>query len=165
MSATVTSASSPTQQPSPAEHVLQLATGYIASISIYIAAKLGIADLLKHGPRTTTELAASTNTIEDRLYRVLRVLASVGVFREAGPRRFELTPAADSLRSDVSGSIRDMAIWIADPMHFRIYAEMMHSVKTGEITFDHLFGKAIFEYLPTDPETSESFNAAMTCFS
>ena len=101
MSATVTSASSTTQQPSPAEHVMQLATGYVASISIYIVAKLGIADLLNDGPRTTAELAAATHTIEDRLYRVLRVLASVGVFREAGPRRFSLTPAAESLRSDV----------------------------------------------------------------
>ncbi len=165
MSATATGASSPIQQPSPAEHVMQLATGYIASISIYIVAKLGIADLLKDGPRTTAELAAATHTIEDRLYRVLRVLASVGVFREAGPRRFALTPAAESLRSDVPGSIRAMVIWIADPMHFRLYAELMHSVKTGEITFDHLFGKPIFEYLPTDPETSEAFNAAMTCFS
>lgn len=165
MSATVTGASSQIHQPSPAEHVMQLATGYLASSSIYIVAKLGIADLLKDGPRTTAELAAATSTVEDRLYRVLRVLASVGVFREAGPRRFALTPAAESLRSDVPGSIRAMAIWIADPMHFRLYAEMMHSVKTGEITFDHLFGKPIFEYLPTDPETSEAFNAAMTCFS
>lgn len=165
MSASATPAPIPVQQPSPAEHVMQLATGYMASISIHIVAKLGIADLLKNGPRTTTDLAAATHTNEDRLYRVLRALASVGVFREAGPRRFALTPAAEALRSDVSGSIRDMAIWISDPLHLRVYAEMMQSIKTGKTTFDHVIGQPIFEYFPTDTEESEVFNHAMTCFS
>jgi hypothetical protein len=165
MSASATISPASTQQPSPAEHVMQLATGYMASISIHIAAKLGIADLLKDGPRPVSELAAATSTHEDRLYRVLRALASVGVFTETGQRKFALTPAAETLRSDVPGSVRAMAVWLGDPMHFRVYSEMLHSVQTGGTAFEHVLGKPIFEYFPTDPEESEVFNAAMTCFS
>jgi hypothetical protein len=143
---------------------MQLATGYIASSSIHIAATLGIADLLKDGPRSTAELAAATGTIEDRLYRILRALAGVGVFTETAPRTFALTPAAEALRSDVPGSLRAMAMWMASPLHFSIYAEMMHSVKTGETTAEHVTGKPMFEYLAGHPE-GEIFNHAMTCFS
>lgn len=165
MSAVATSASAAPAQPNPVEHIMQLATGYIASISIHIVAKLGIADLLKDGPKSTADLAGATHTQEDRLYRVLRALASVGVFTEVGDRSFALTPAAETLRSDVPGSIRAMAIWIGDPMHLRVYAEMMHSVQTGSLTFDRVYGKPVFEYFPGDPGQSEVFNNAMTCFS
>jgi O-methyltransferase/methyltransferase family protein len=165
MSAVTTFPSNADQQRNAAEHIMQLATGYMASISIHIAAKLGIADLLKDGPKDISALAAATSTNEDRLYRVLRALASVGVFTEIGARRFALTPAAETLRSDVQGSIRPMAIWIGDPLHFRVYGEMMHTVKTGVPTFDHVMGKPVFEYFPTDPAESEVFNSAMTCFS
>src|SRR5215475_9732222 len=126
MSALATAAPNSVQQPTPGEHILQLSTGYMASMSIHIVAKLGIADLLQNGPRPVAELAAATATNEDRLYRVLRTLASVGVFAEIGPRKFALTPAADALRSDIEGSVRPMAMWMSDPLHFRVYAEMMH---------------------------------------
>jgi len=162
-SATVTPVVS--QQPTPAEHVMQLATGYMASISVYVAAKLGIADLLSAGPRSVSDLANATHTDEDRLYRVLRALASVGVFAETSARVFTLTPAAETLRSDVNGSTLPMVTWLSDPMHLRVYAEMLHSVKTGEIAFNHLMGKPVFEYFPTAPEHSEIFNNAMTYFS
>jgi hypothetical protein len=163
MSATATSNS--VQQQSPQEHIMQLATGYMASMCIYIVAKLGIADLLQNGPRPVSGLAAATGTQEDRLYRVLRALASLGVFTETATRTFALTPTAETLRSDVSGSMRAMAIWMGDPLHFRVYAEMMHSLTSGSTAFQRVTGKPIFEYFPGDPEESEIFNAAMTCFS
>jgi hypothetical protein len=153
------------QQPTPADHVLQLATGYIASISIYIVAKLGIADLLAGGPKPVSELADASGAHEDRLYRVLRTLASVGVFSEVAPRQFALTPAGATLRRNTKDSVYPMALWMADPFHFKVYAELLHTVKTGEITFDHVYGKPIFEYLPGDREESEIFDNAMTWFS
>ncbi|MBZ5521212.1 MAG: methyltransferase [Acidobacteriia bacterium] len=151
--------------PNPSAQILQLATGYIASTAIYVAARLGIADLLKDGPRPASWLATATHSHPDRLYRVLRALAGFGVFTESTPGTFALTPAAETLRSDVPGSVRDMAVWMADPFHFRIYAEMMHTVQTGETTFDHIYGKSAFEYFPEDPAESEVFNAAMTSLS
>ena len=58
-----------------------------------------------------------------------------------------------------------MALWISSPFHFQTYSELLHSVKTGEITFDHIHGKPVFKYLPEQPELSELFNNAMTCMS
>jgi hypothetical protein len=165
MSAIVATPSGTAQESQSAEHIMRLCTGYMASISVNIVARLGIADLLKDSPMTTAELATATNTNEDRLYRVMRALATVGVFTETAPRKFALTPAADALRSDAPASVRAMALWISDPLHFKLYAELMHSVKTGEITFDHVKGIPVFKYLPTDPPLSEAFNNAMTCFS
>ena len=151
--------------PNPAELILRLSTGYMISASIQVAAKLGIADLLANGPQPVQELASAAGVHEDRLYRVLRVLASVDVFEETAPRTFALTPAAETLRSDVPNSLRRMALWISSPFHFRTYAEMMYSVTTGEITFNHIHGKPMFEWLPDHPEISELFNNAMSCLS
>src|SRR5215471_14559167 len=104
----------------PTERIMQIATGYVASISLHIAAKLGIADLLKDGPMPVSDLAASTSTQADGLYRMLRALASIGIFTETAPRTFGLTPVAEVLRSDVPGSMRAMATWMGDPSTFGV---------------------------------------------
>lgn len=153
------------QKPTPAEHILQLATGYIASTAIYIVAKLKIADLLASGPRAVSDLARVTGAHEDRLYRLLRTLASLGVFNEVTPRHFSLTPAGAALDTSRKDSVHPMALWLSDPFHLRIFSELMHTVKTGEITFDHVYGKPIFEYLPEDPQEAEIFDNAMTWLS
>jgi len=152
-------------KPDPVETIMQLSLGYMASMCLQVAAKLGIADLLAAGPKPVKELARSTGSHEDRLYRVLRVLASVGVFTETGPRTFALTPPAETLRSDAPNSALPMVTWMTDAFHFKTFAGMLHSVKTGEITFNHVYGKPIFEYFAEDPEESAVFNAAMTCMS
>jgi len=147
------------------QHAYQVVTGYMASAALHPILKLGIPDLLATGPRTVAELAQSTGAHEDTLYRVMRTLASVGVFDEVAPHRFALTPAGEYLRSDVPGSARDLAVFLCDPFHFRVYAEMMHSLMTGKSAAEKFLGMPMFEYLPRDPELSESFNKAMTGFS
>ncbi len=72
--------------------LMQMATAYWVSQSIYAAAKLGIADQLKAGPKHWDQLAAATGSNSSALYRLLRALASVGVFAEIEPGRFSLTP-------------------------------------------------------------------------
>src|SRR5712692_2934654 len=86
--------------PDPVQHIFQLATGYAVSTALQLAVEVGVADRLTAGPLTARELAEATSTNEDALYRVLRLLASVGVFDEIAPRRFALTPAADILRAE-----------------------------------------------------------------
>jgi len=154
-----------THKPEPAELIAQLSTGYMGSACIQVASRLKIADLLADGPKPVQQLAIAAGANEDRLYRVLRVLASLGVFTESSGRTFALTPAAECLRSDVPNSFRNMALWMTSPFHFRTYSEILHSVKTGEITCDHVHGKPVFEYFPEHPEISELFNNAMTCMS
>jgi hypothetical protein len=151
-------------QVDPAQIIFQLATGYILSAALQTAVRLGIADLLANGPRTSGDLASATKTNEDALYRVLRALAMVGVFQESDGRRFALTPSSDLLRKD-RHAMYDMALWISSPFHFRVYANTIDAVRTGTPGVEKAFGMPVFEYLARDPELSEIFNNAMTSFS
>ena len=117
-----------TTAPDPAQQILQIATGYMASTALYAAITLNVADHLAGGPKDVAELARTTGANEDALYRVLRLLTSVGVFEETGPRRFALTPAAELLRKDVPGSLRGIAVFLPDPLHLRVYANVMESM-------------------------------------
>jgi O-methyltransferase domain/Dimerisation domain len=149
----------------PAQQVLQVATGYMASSCLYAVITLNVADHLKGGPQDMAELARVTGANEDALYRVLRVLASLGIFDEVSPRKFGLTPAADLLRTDVPGSLRGMAVFLPDPMHYRIYGNVMHSLATGTPAADYTLGMPIFQYLEKDQAYSQVFNDAMTALS
>jgi hypothetical protein len=138
----------------------QMITGYWISQAIYAAAKFGIADHLKDRPKTVGELAGATSTNPDALYRLLRALASVGIFTEGEARRFSLTPLAEPLRSDVAGSKRALALMSGDEP-FRAWAEIDYSIRTGKIAFDKVFGKPIFDYLGDHPDKARTFDAAM----
>ena len=105
----------------PATGLQRLMTGVWISHAISFVAKLGLADMLTSGPRSSAELAPMTGTHASSLYRVLRALASVGVFREDETGRFCLTPLADPLRSDVPGSLRPFAIMLGEEWHWRAW--------------------------------------------
>jgi hypothetical protein len=153
------------QQQQTTQYVFQLATGYIVSTALQAAMQLRIADLLGDGARSTSELARNCGVNEDALFRALRALASVGVFEEVAPRQFGLNPAAAMLRSDAPGSLYDMVRWISDPFHLRVYADVMHSVTTGETAVKKAVGMEVFEYFSQNPDLSRVFNNAMTSFS
>ncbi|MBA3441288.1 MAG: methyltransferase [Pyrinomonadaceae bacterium] len=154
-----------TQQMPPDAMLGQLVMGCFVSQAVTVAAKLGIADLLKDKPRSIAELAAETNTNEHALYRVLRALASVGVFAETDDWVFALTPLAEPLLSDRVGSMRDVVIWIGEEFHWRVYGEMLYSVQTGKTAWGHVHGAEVFDYFKQNPAHGEIFNRAMTSFS
>jgi hypothetical protein len=145
---------------SPQQHLMQLIFGYWHSQCIYVAAKLGIADLLSERPLSVDELAAKTGMHRLSLYRVLRALASVGVFVEEPPSTFGLTPAASLLKNDVPGSQRAMALMLGEE-HCHAWSELLYSVKTGRPAFDKVFGKPLFEFLSEHPEQAAIFDKAM----
>ena len=149
----------------PAVQVLQLASGYWLSRAVYVAAQLGIADLVKDGATSATDLAATTQTNAGALYRLLRALASVGVFAESGERQFVQTPLSETLRRDTSGSIRGMVVFLGDHLHWSIYEQLLYSVRTGKRGFDHVLGQAPFEYLSQHPEDARVFDEGMTSLS
>jgi hypothetical protein len=149
----------------PVQQVLQVAVGYVASAAMYTAITLNMADHLASGPRDVSELARLSGANEDALFRILRLLASLGVFAEAGPRRFALNPAAELLRRDVPGSLRGMAVFLPDPFHFRVYANLLDSVMTGHTAAETTLGMPLFEYLAKNPDYSKVFNDAMTALS
>jgi hypothetical protein len=145
---------------SPQEEMNRLLSGYWLSKAIYVAAKLGIADLLAHVGRSADDLARETKTHGPSLYRMLRALASVGVFVEDTPGRFSLTHMATCLRSDVPGSQRALAIMLGEEQ-FRAWSEFLYCVQTGKTAFDRVFGMPAFDYLSTNPEQAKVFDAAM----
>jgi hypothetical protein len=134
----------------------------MSTACLHAAAKLKIADLLASGPKTVAALAGTCNVKEDALYRVLRALASLKVFRETAPRTFANTPISEQIRTDVPGSARDMVIFIANPLHLRVFGELMHSIESGETAFKKVTGLDAFEFFRQNTEENREFNAAMT---
>ena len=151
------------RQPRPPEaFIIELAFGALMSQALHVAAKLGVADLLAAGPRPVSELAAAAGADERALYRVLRSLASVGVFRESDPRVFELTARADVLRADAPNSMRNGIIFMGEEWHWRVWGEMLHSARTGRPAWGHVHGAEVFDYFGANAEQAEIFNRAMT---
>jgi hypothetical protein len=144
----------------PQEEMNRLLSGYWLSKAASVAAKLGIADLLAHGSRSVDDLAQETKTHGPSLYRMLRALASVGVFVEDSPGRFCLTPVAACLRTDIPGSQRALAIMLGEEQ-FQAWSEFLYCVQTGKTAFDRVFGVPVFEYLSKNPEVAKVFDAAM----
>ncbi len=125
-SASTPQAPQPNKPPAnPAEPVMQAAFAYMISACLNTATELGIADLLKAGPRPVSELAHETKTNEDALHRTLRLLASMGIFTETAPRIIANTPASDTLRRDAPNSTDALARFAGDPFHFRVYSEYL----------------------------------------
>ena len=145
----------------PAALLRVLAGGWITQ-AVYISAKLGVADLLQAQPRSCNSLAECTRTHPHALYRVLRALASVGIFHEDENRCFRLTPMAEHLRTDEPGSLRAFAIMLGEREHWRAWEGLMHSVQTGNCAFEQVFGMPHFEYFERHPESGRVFDAAMT---
>ena len=146
---------------SPEEVLLRLATGYRMTQALYVAAKLGVADRLASGSASAEALARELHVDPDRLFRVLRALVSIGVLTLDASKRFGLTPVGELLRSDVPGSMATTVIFQAE-QPYPVFADLLHTVRTGETGFDHRYGIGLFDYLAQHPDASEVFNRAMT---
>lgn len=145
----------------PSLVIRDIGTSYALSQAVYVAATLGLADLVAAGPKDGQELAAATCTHAPSLYRVMRLLTGAGIFAEREDGFFELTPAADYLRSNVPGSMRRLIMLWGGEL-YRAFGDLLHSVKTGECAFDHTFGMGVFPYLTQHPEAGRIFNEALT---
>ncbi len=146
----------------PAQVLLHFTTAYVPCAALWVAAELKVADLIGVGSKPVAELARRTGTNEDALFRILRLLAMMGIFSESDSRHFSLTPPAELLRSDHPQSMRDAVVWLADPFHFNIAAELLHSVRTGQPTVEHVTGKPAFEYFSSNQLEFDRFHLAMT---
>jgi hypothetical protein len=152
-------------EPSPAlppfAAVLQMCFGKWVSLAISAAAKLGIADHLETGPRTTQQLATELKVHEMTLYRLLRALASAGVFHEEEGRLFSQTPLSDLLRSNAKPSLRNLAIMLVDDWQVKNWAELGWSIETGRPATEKVFGTGLFEHFVRHPDDAVNFNKAM----
>lgn len=149
--------------PHPSDALMQIANGVMVTQALGVVAKLGIADLIESGgERDVDELASASGSDRSALYRILRSLASIGVFTETSRARFAHTPVSRLLRSDVDGSMRSMAIFMAEPWHYNVWGDMLHSAKTGGTAWKATYGEEVFDWFQKHPAESEIFNKAMT---
>src|SRR5262245_21459876 len=149
-------------QPPPTAALSQLLRGSLVTQLIYVAATLGVADLLCDGPKSSHELAAALRVDPEALYRVLRALASIGIFEETESRWFALTPLAQPLRTGVPGSLRASAMLYGEPWWWRACGDLLHSARTGQPAFDHIYGESLFAYLRHTPDAAAIFNDHQT---
>ena len=156
---------SSTQGPAlpPGAVLYQMAIGHYVSRALHLAAKLGIAELLATGPLAADELAAKTGTDPAALRRVLRLLASTGVFREEESGAFASTSLGELLRSDVPGSARALVLLFAGIGLQDSWRELEYCVRTGQPAFRKRSpdGDAFSHF---DAEQAKIFDAAMATF-
>ncbi|HEY1268910.1 MAG TPA: methyltransferase [Candidatus Binatia bacterium] len=146
---------------SPAERLFQMITGFALSQSLSVAARLGIADLLKDGPKGSDELAKSAGVDESALARLLRFLAGHGVFAEFEDKRFKLTPLAECLQTGAPGSMRTRAIFWGEEWVWRPWGDLVYSVQSGRPAFDRIYGTNAFDFFARNPEAAEIFQQTM----
>jgi hypothetical protein len=154
---------SPDRQAAPPAEVMQeLILAAWISQGITAVADLGVADALAGGPLSINELAGKVGAEPDALGRLLRALISKGIFARRDDGRYELSPLADLLRSDVPVSVALMARFIGARQHREHWSLLTEAIKTGTTVVPALRGKSFFDYLGDEPEFGRIFNDAMT---
>jgi hypothetical protein len=148
--------------PPPQAIIMQLSMGALVTQAIYVTAKLGIADILADGEKHIDEISREAGAHSPSLYRIMRSLASLGVFNETQPRTFANTPVSEVLRADIPGSMRDSMIFMGEPWHYNVWANMLHSAKTGGTAWKETYGEDVFDWFAKNPEASEIFNGCMS---
>ena len=147
--------------PDARANLLQLINGFQASQAIHVAASLGLADRLRQGPASATEMARMTNAHPDALHRLMRVLASIGVIEHRAGNRFALTTMGEFLRRDVSGTCGPMAEMIGRPNVWQAWGDLFHTVQTGDTAFGHVHGCSVWDYRSKHPVEASIFDSAM----
>jgi hypothetical protein len=144
----------------------RMINGYWVTQMISTAARLDVAGALAEGPKTAGALAERCGAHPRSLYRLLRALASLGIFAETEDGRFTLTPLAELLRGDVPGSLRGLALYSGDPRQHRYgsWGDLYETVRTGEPAFPRLTGMRPFAYLAANTDLAETFHAAMVSY-
>lgn len=144
----------------PRQELFRIISGYKSTQALFVAAKLGIADHLARGPKSAAELAKEVGANPKALLRLMRYLAALGIFTRDESRKFGLAPQGELLRNDNPESMRYNAIFAGEE-NYKATGDLLHTVRTGETAFNHLYGKGHFDWLADHPDESSTFNKAM----
>jgi SAM-dependent methyltransferase len=147
------------------EVLFQMVIGKWISQALGTVVEIGVPEQLAKGPRRCSDIAREAGVSEDGIYRLLRALASVGLFVESADRRFKLTSMGKLLQSDHPESLAGYARFVAHDSTWRPWGQLGYSVKTGMPAFNHVFNVPIFEHLSRNPEVAAVFDDAMTSIS
>ncbi|MDM8540053.1 methyltransferase [Desulfococcaceae bacterium HSG9] len=146
----------PNEMP-PQAQLMQFIIGKWISKPVYAAAELGIADMLAEGPKSIDELALESRSHAPSLYRMMRALASVGIFSETEGKRFDLTPMAECLQT---GAMRSIALLFESDWSDKAWGCFTDSVKTGNTAFETAHGTPVSDWLEKNPHAAKVFNEA-----
>lgn len=152
-------------EPNPGHVIVDLAWGYIMSGALATATKLRVADHLEDGPKTIAVLAQDLKVDAQSLHRVLRMLASFGVFREDDKGQFHLTPAADMLRTKLPHTLHHAVLMITQDIFWKPVGDLTEVVRTGENGMVPIFGAPFFDYLESNKEAGATFHRGMSSLS
>jgi hypothetical protein len=141
--------------------LLQLIMGSMLTQAIHVAAKLDVAGILADGPQPAGEIARQAGSDPDATGRLLRALASFGIFAEQPDGRFALTPMADALRADAPVSMRGMALLLGHPFQWEDWGHLIDSVQSGRPVLETLRGMGGYEFLAANPEFAQVFEGGM----
>ena len=142
------------ESPPPAMALMQLLFGKQLTFSLSGLARLGVADYMDGVPRPVEEIAAKAGAHAPSLYRVMRMLASFGVFREEEPRRFALTPIGALLKSDAPESMRYTAMMMGDEFATRAYEHIVTCLRTGTDGVTEAYASRCGRCSPNDPRNA-----------
>ncbi len=160
---TATSATTAKGQAPPAHAgMFQLLNGVFVAGAISCLARLGVPDLVEHGPKSADELAKLIGADPRALYRLMRATASVGVLSEGSDGKFSETPLSAVLRSNANSSLRAFAIIHGREWHGLGWSQLGYCVRTGKQALDKIYGVPIFQFFEEHPEEAQLFNQAMS---
>ncbi|WP_445247160.1 methyltransferase [Microcoleus sp. OTE_8_concoct_300] len=140
--------------------LLEMMYGYQKSQALFVAAQLGIADILSNGSKTAEELAKATGVNSRSIYHLMRSLISVGVFSTEDNDKFQLNPMGKHLLTGTSDSLRGTVMAMGDEM-YQAWGNLLYGIKTGKTAFNHNFNRDLYSYLKQDSEASLNFNEWM----
>jgi orsellinic acid C2-O-methyltransferase len=148
-----------------AARLAELADGLRAAQALYVAAELQIADHLSERSLNSAELAAITGTDAGALDRIMRALCALGVFAESASGHFSLNSVGKLLRSDRHGSYRAAVRFMAGPVRWRCWSELIETVRTGLSASERVLGMQLFDFYAAHPAESQIHDDAMRSFS
>ncbi len=143
---------------SPQAVLIRMTHGYCEAKALQVAAELGIADLIAENSKTADQLSKIVGVHSNSLYRLLRALASLGIFKETDDSHFENTPLSEAIRADVPGSVRDFVIMTPNDGFLLAWAKFMDVVRAGKPSFKDVNGCDQWEYFRRHPDMGERFN-------
>jgi O-methyltransferase domain/Dimerisation domain len=150
-----------TETAPPHAQLVQMAMAHWVSSTVYVAAKLNLADRLANGPMSAEQLAGPTETDVSSLHRLMRTLASLGILNEDAEHRFRLTPVGEAMKTGAPGAARATILTVASPWWVNGFAQLMYSVQTGKSGFEKMIGIPIFDWFAKNPEEASLFSETM----
>lgn len=135
--------------------------GLVYTSMLSVVARLGVADLLESSAQSAEQLAQQMGVQTDALLRVLRALASVGVFRHLPDGRFANNRLSRALRGGRRDRMREWVSYFGSQSNIATWNDLERTLRTGDNAFERVFGMDVWHWFDKHPDEREMFAQAM----